>query len=206
MPVESKIDISKVQRAEAVVRSVLREELLALGTHLDGMVKRNIRDKNAINTSALVCSYAATTPSDVPGVLAVRVGTPLEYGNYIEHGTSAHMPPLQPIIEWVENKLNVVAVNIKFVDGKAVPTGKGVRQFSRIRNVDKRQAAIERIARSIQYSIARRGTKSRHVVKDALDAMGLTYTLKNYIYEIDTINSLAKNGNEFWSKVAARLN
>ena len=44
-------------------------------------------------------------PPDVSkGDFAVAIGTPVDYGACLENGTRAHMPPIEPIIEWVREK------------------------------------------------------------------------------------------------------
>lgn len=203
MPVESRILREKVERVPAVVRSVLEEELLAMGAELERLIKLNIREQGAVATGQMMGSYAV---SDIGtrNVISVRVGTPVEYGNYVEFGTQPHVPPLEPILRWVENKLNVVAVGVTFKSGKAAPTGKATRQFSRIRNIDKRRAAILKIANAVRFALGKKGLRARRFVRDALESMQVKHVLNNYVYEVDVIDALAQK-NEFWRKVKERL-
>jgi hypothetical protein len=204
MPVQTQIKPDKIERVPEIVRELLTEEILAAAAELEGRIKSRIREIGAITTGQMAGSYAVSQVPNQSNEIMVRVGTPVEHGDYLEFGTRPHFPPLEPIKRWVENKLNVIAVGVTFEGGKAKPTGKATRQFTRIRNLDARDRAITKIARAVQFSIAQTGMRPRHFVRDALQSLGLEYQLRDFIYNVDTLETLAKRS-DFWAKVKERL-
>jgi hypothetical protein len=128
---------------------------------------------------------------EVEGGTLIQVGTPLEYGDYVEFGTRPHFPPIKPIFQWVENNLNVTSVGIAYKEGKVVPTGKGTRQFSKSRfgSSHDRNMAVYQIAHAIQWKIAHYGTPGQFFMRRALTEMGLPFTVIHgtveSTYEID---------------------
>jgi hypothetical protein len=69
------------------------------------------------------------------------VGTPLAYAEPVELGTRPHMPPLQPLMDWVKAKL-----------------GKPADQ-------------VEPIARAIQWKIYHHGTRGAFMFREGLKAV-----------------------------------
>ena len=66
-------------------------------------VEKEVRDRTPKGANGfLAMSIAALEPVVIPdGVLGI-VGTSLNYAEPVELGTKPHMPPIQPLIEWVQ--------------------------------------------------------------------------------------------------------
>ncbi|MEO5341094.1 MAG: hypothetical protein H7837_11370 [Magnetococcus sp. MYC-9] len=75
------------------------------------------------------------------GGIALGAGTPLAYAVPVELGSKPHMPPLQPLIDWVVQKLGI----------------RGARES-------------EEVARKIRWKIYHRGTQGSHMFGRALAA------------------------------------
>lgn len=132
-------------RAPAVTRREIRRFLGRVVMHLQAeVVERTPKARSTLQRSII------GDVTDLPGIgLEGVVGTSLAYAVPVELGSGPHWAPLEPLIDWVRAKANLEGVYFDDVTGK------------RPRNADQRAsktAAIERIAKSIQVSIARRGT------------------------------------------------
>jgi len=83
-----------------------------------------------------VHSKARTVGTKVYGV----VGTPLEHGLPVEHGTKPHFPPIGPIQHWVQYKLHI-----------------------------QDETASRAAAYAISRAISRRGTKGAHMFEESFE-------------------------------------
>lgn len=88
----------------------------------------------------LAMSIAALEPVVIPGGVMGMVGTSLSYAEPVELGTKPHMPPIQPLIEWVEVVLGL--------EGEAA----------------------EQAAQSIAWKIAKKGTEGKFMFRDGFAA------------------------------------
>ncbi|MBF0165188.1 MAG: HK97 gp10 family phage protein [Magnetococcales bacterium] len=84
---------------------------------------------------------AVVTDKEHRGGIVIGVGAPLSYAVPVELGTRPHLPPLQPLIDWVQLKLG-------------------------IRNPEEQ----EQVARKIRWKIRHRGTAGAHMFRQALEA------------------------------------
>lgn len=131
--------------APAAARRELRRFLARAVMHLQAeVVERTPKARGALQRSII------GNVLDMPG-LGVEgvVGTSLAYAAPVELGTQPHWAPIEPLKDWVRAKANLEGVYFDGVTGKR-PRNQAGR--------DAKEAAIERIARRIQVSIARRGT------------------------------------------------
>jgi len=152
----------------------IKNELLAFGAELDGIVQTNLIPTTATgNLEGSVDFGSEVQDSSV----SLAFGTPVTYGQYVETGTVPHWAPLEPLISWVEDKLqpHVLAIGVSFEGGKAHPTRKGTIKLTG----DARQKEILRVAKLIQMKIARVGTQGQWFLKRALESMAIPYEL-NY--------------------------
>jgi phage gpG-like protein len=76
-----------------------------------------------------------------------QVGTNLKYAIYVHEGTKPHWAPIKPLLEWVEKKGIVGTYSVK----------------TRKRTGGKKKIADENMsmARAVQRSIAKKGTKAK---------------------------------------------
>lgn len=66
-------------------------------------VEREVRDRTPRGTNGLLAmSIASQEPVVLPGGVMGIVGTSLGYAPAVELDTKPHMPPVQPLVEWVQ--------------------------------------------------------------------------------------------------------
>jgi len=105
--------------------------------------------------------------------LAIECGTELQYGEYVEFETKPHWGPIEPLIRWAENniQLHLIAVGVKFEGGThATPTRKGTKKL----RGSARDRAIKSFAYAVRASIAKKGTRAQYFMKRAIAECGLT--------------------------------
>jgi hypothetical protein len=170
------------------VKAEIENELLALVNQLTGVIAKN----TPIAANALAGSFEPMSEFS-PMKAFIGVGSPLwygagGYGEYVELGTKPHWAPIEPLIRWVEQKIqpHVLAVGVEFSSGKAMPTRKGTKKLTG----DARQLAIQSIARAIQIKIAKKGTDAQMFVWRSLNELGLPADLvlgteEESYYQID---------------------
>lgn len=169
----------------AQIRKEMETLLLALGEQIVGQIE--LRAPVGANAHLRGSFGYGLVPYE--NGVSVAFGTPLDYGNYVEFGTKPHWAPLQPLIRWVEQKLqpHILAIGVDFSTGSARPTGKATKQL----RGDARQREILRIARAVQVKIARKGTDAQRFVASALSAMGLEYQVvedgTGYTYQVNAV-------------------
>jgi len=170
------------------VKAEIENEVLALVNQLAGVIGKNA----SVATGALAGSFEPMSQF-TPMRAFIGVGSPLwfgagGYGEYVELGTKPHWAPIEPLIRWVEQKIqpHVLAVGVEFSSGRALPTRAGTKKL----RGDARQRAIQSIARAIQVKIAKKGTPAQFFVKRSLEELGLQSELiqgkeEESYYQID---------------------
>lgn len=104
-------------------------------------VEKEVRDRTPKGANGfLAMSITAHEPVVIPGGVMGLVGTSLSYAEPVELGTKPHMPPIQPLIEWVEVVLGL--------EGEAA----------------------EQAAQSIAWKIAKKGTEGKFMFRDGFAA------------------------------------
>lgn len=104
-------------------------------------VEKEVRERTPKGANGfLAMSIAALEPVVIPGGVMGLVGTSLNYAEPVELGTKPHMPPIQPLIEWVEVVLGL--------EGEAA----------------------EQAAQSIAWKIAKKGTEGAFMFRDGFAA------------------------------------
>lgn len=126
-----------MQSAPTVVEAELKAFTAAALMYLEGEVKDRTPQGAHGHLAQSITSEARGGLAD--GVLGV-VGSPLPYAIPVELGTKPHMPPVQPLVDWVMHKL-----------------GKGGSE-------------AESIAWRIAWKIKHHGTKGAFMFKGAFDA------------------------------------
>ena len=120
----------------------------------------------------------------------MEVGTPLEYGMYVECGYAAHWMPIEPLIRWVDTmQLDLVQRFVK----------KGFTTRSRLKRkegekMSPRERQISQIAHAIQRYKAYHPTKPQYFMRRALNEMGLQaeiiYDSIGAHYNVDVVGYL----------------
>ncbi|MBK6742523.1 MAG: HK97 gp10 family phage protein [Hydrogenophilales bacterium] len=128
-----------MQTAPAVVDAELKAFTAAALMFLEGEVKDRTPQGAHGHLAQSVTSEAGGGLAD--GILGV-VSSALPYAIPVELGTKPHMPPILPLMEWVQHKLGA---------------GKNMNE-------------IESIARRIAWKIKHHGTKGAFMFKGAFDA------------------------------------
>lgn len=137
------IDIADIAAAQRFLASLpgtvdrgIEEGVLEAGM----LLQRDVVERTPRAAGTLRDSIIAAAPERQGDAILGVVGSPLAYAVPVELGTKPHMPPLQPIIDWVRLKLGL----------------KGKR--------------AEKAAKAIRWKIFRRGTKGANMFKGAFEA------------------------------------
>jgi hypothetical protein len=187
------------------IQVTIRRLLMGLAAALEGAYRQEVRDQGGIYTGTMQGTIAGKRLPTEKGVMGIQVGTPVEWGAYYEFGTKPHMPPFEPIQRWVEKKIqpHVTAVGISLKEGQkiAIPTRKGTK----VMRGDKRKQEIFRVARLIQLSIKKRGTKPHRAMANALGKLGVAFALVEEggmkVYRIDAAAWLQKADPNIWKSI-----
>jgi hypothetical protein len=120
---------------------LMQQELTKAAWASSLRVEREVRERTPKGANGfLAMSIDAHEPVVIPGGVIGLVGTSLSYAEPVELGTKPHMPPIQPLIEWVEVVLGL--------EGEAA----------------------EQAARSIAWKIAKKGTEGAFMFRDGFAA------------------------------------
>lgn len=119
---------------------IVRGEISAAVFEAESYLQREIQERTPVGANGFLKSSIFTENPQVEGdVILGVVGSPLRYAESVELGSRPHWAPIQPLIDWVEQKLGI-----------GEPESYGV-------------------ARRIQYKIAHKGTQGQFMFKQALD-------------------------------------
>lgn len=144
-------------------KDAIAEHLLALAEHLSGLV--NTYAPPVVLRGSFE-PYVAPFANDI----YMEVGTPLQYGEYVEFGSKAHWIPIEPLIAWVDtHQLDRVQ--------RFVKQGFSTRARLKRKEGEKfspRERQISQIAHAIQRYKAFHPAKPQFFMKRALEEMGLT--------------------------------
>lgn len=191
----------KLEGMSAALEQKAAAALNAIALLIQGTLQQVIRDQGGIYTGAMIGSIAAEPVVFEAGIARLEVGTPFEHATYYEFGTAAHWAPLEPIRQWVEQKLqpHVLAIGVTFEGGRTTSARKGTK----VLRGDKREQAIYRVAKAIQKAIALRGTKAHLPMEKTLQMLEIPYQLDaEYIYIVDVVSWLQAKEPGFWNDLA----
>lgn len=156
--------------------------LAAIFRRVEGARAKRIHD--AMHEGALLGAeiVAERVPRDV-GTLAssihairteggAEVVVDAPHAGVIEGGSRPHMPPLQPLIDWVIRHAGKFALNRKHLRTKVgIGPARSMREQRARDKVIKTQAEAISVARAIQHHIALKGSPPRWYMKNSLPAM-----------------------------------
>ena len=132
-----------IQEAFARAPQIAQQEMLKAMTEAEGLLEREVQELTPTAHGTLrgsITHYTQAVPNGVIGM----VGTTRNYAISVELGTQPHVPPIEPLIDWVRQKL---------------PHGQSVSiKTRRVYRSKASQDEATRIAHAIQWKIARYGT------------------------------------------------
>lgn len=79
----------------------LLKRLLAIGFKIEAQAKALTNNQMVGVVTGRLSGSITTVLSEIDGVPAVLVGTPVEYALFVHEGTRAHWPPRDPIARWL---------------------------------------------------------------------------------------------------------
>jgi len=192
MAVEGDVNVPKFW---ADLKANIVGEIEAMAEHLSGIIAKNapvaFGPLSAASNWVPIVEFVETQ-------VFIKVGSPLwfgsgGYGVYVELGSRPHWAPIEPLIRWVEHKIqpHILAIGVEFTGGaRATPTRRGTR----VLKGDRRARVIQQIARAIQMKIAAKGTAGQYFVLKSIQEMGLRAQLNDDgvepYYEIDVADWL----------------
>ncbi|MEO5363443.1 MAG: hypothetical protein H7838_07445 [Magnetococcus sp. DMHC-8] len=131
--------IQELQRAVLESELLLVREIVERTPTATGVLRASIAPVMPEVKGGEILGAVTSDSSQRQGGIVLGVGSPLLYAAPVETGTKPHMPPLQPLIDWVVQKL-------------------GIRE----------KEESEAVARKIQWKIHHRGTKGARMFEQAL--------------------------------------
>lgn len=133
-------DFAPLHAAMLQAPQIVAEELKAAVYESELYLQREIQEYTPVGAQGFLReSIFPETPQLLGDTVLGVVGSPMRYAESVELGTKPHWAPIQPLIDWVEQKLDIPADQ------------------------------SEGVARRIQYKIAHRGTKGSFMFKQAFD-------------------------------------
>lgn len=123
--------MADTQAIETAVRRAIVDELERLGLELVAAVVRYINENN-INVSGDLRKTVAHFVSEELRTIRLTVGSGVAYDIFVHEPTRPHWAPIEPLRVWVRKKLGITDVD-----------------------------EISRVARLVQFKIARKGTEGQ---------------------------------------------
>jgi len=137
-------EVVAVAKAMEIAPELVNEHFLPPMLQASFLAQREIVERTPRGIGAgggLAGSIQAREPEIGVEQIVGLVGTPLAYAEPVEVGSRPHMPPLQPLVDWVRLKLK------------------------------KKPQEVEGIARAIQWKIFHHGTKGHFMFRDGMKAV-----------------------------------
>jgi len=134
------LSVEGLAELQALWRSapdVVQDELISGAWEAELLLEREIKEATPVGaTGALSQSIGAHTPQVFGNKVIGAVGTSLAHAVPVELGTKPHMPPIEPLVDWVKAKLDLhgrEAYGVaKMIQYKIAARGtKGARMFNR---------------------------------------------------------------------------
>ncbi len=110
-------DSDPIRQIAAILREapdLVSEEIAAGIYEAELLLQREVMERTpSSGAGTLRNSIIAAQPSIEGETILGSVTTPLPYAQPVEFGAKPHMPPVQPIIDWVEAKLGLKGAEAK---------------------------------------------------------------------------------------------
>ena len=109
------IDASEIKGLRALwslAPQIVGDEMYAVVVEADQYIKGELqqqlpRGAGGISGGAGLVGSIFTDEQRMSDRVIGAVGSPLVHAEYVEVGTRPHMPPIQPLQDWVQTKLNI---------------------------------------------------------------------------------------------------
>lgn len=109
-PLTMGVDVSELRRLQEAFKAapqMVQRELQAFVTEATAFLQAEVQERTPTTHGTLRGSIIGNvTVLDGLGVQGV-VGTALNYAEAVELGTRPHMPPVEPLIDWVRQKFGL---------------------------------------------------------------------------------------------------
>jgi hypothetical protein len=133
-------DLNTLVNSFAQIDEVSRHELFAATWESSLKIERDVKELTSTGATGLaVKSIGAQGPQMLPEGVVGLVSSSLNYIVALELGTKPHFPPLQPIIDWVVEVLDI--------------------------QENDADVSAEKVAFAIARKISKEGTKGQHMFK-----------------------------------------
>jgi len=131
-----------IEAAFADCPEIFLEEVRISMVEASMYAEREIRERTPSSGAATLRESIGAMPVEITAnAVRGRVVTSLAYAAPVEDGTKPHWAPIEPLIDWVERKLN------------------------------KRGDEAQEVAQAIRFKIAAHGTEGAHMFRDGLAAV-----------------------------------
>jgi len=101
-------DIGQLAAAWEQVPNVVEAELVATTYEAEMLLEREIKEDTPVGaTSSLRQSIHSEAPRTLANTVIGVVGTSSMHALPVELGTRPHFPPVEPLIDWVQAKLDI---------------------------------------------------------------------------------------------------
>lgn len=192
----------ETEKFQKLFDQALESEIMAVAEELAGRV----REKTPVGATGKLGGSFASFTKVATGMVIAEVGSPLNYGEYVEFGTRPHWAPLRPLFAYVDALVSQgrIDITVRGLSSREQATKRRYlpRTFSRAREV-------YRVAKLIQYKIAHHGTPARHMIRDSLQELGLGYKIietdVGKSYDIDIATWLAQQKPNILDKVKGQM-
>lgn len=160
---EYAIDLGNLDALEAAFRAAPRvaaEELAAAAEESGALLAREAQERMQVGATGLLRSSTFHEVRALPAGVEAIVGTPMGYAAPVELGTRPHMPPVEPLVDWVKAKLAIsnekAARGVAFAIARKIAVRGTKPQAPFKRTFDAQEAAARAIfARAMERIAAR---------------------------------------------------
>ncbi len=121
---------------------------------IEGQMKENLTRNDSVASGNLRAGVQSVPPRITETEIVGEVGPDQPYAPYVEEGTKPHMPPLEPLVEWVRLKHLAGTYSLR-----------GRRRGGKARQ----QAEDVALAKAVQQKIAKHGTRAHPFAAPAVD-------------------------------------
>lgn len=100
-------EVALLAKAWEAAPEMVRGELAAAMTEATAFLQRETQGRTPVAMGTLRASIQAREPQILSDQVIGVVGSPLDYAEPVELGTRPHFPPIQPLQDWVQQKLGI---------------------------------------------------------------------------------------------------
>ena len=168
---EIRIDLDglqEIQAAWAKAPEICREELGAAMSEADLLLEHELKDSPEMRRATAhgqlrgsVFGIERVSDTQVIGI----VGTPVNYAVPVELGTKPHFPPIEPLVDWVRQKLDIAdekqARGVAFLIARKISRRGTQGAFMFTHTFEREEAKVQAIFRHARDRIVARLSGAR---------------------------------------------